>query len=43
MLDFIKAHYGKAVAFFTGWVAEAQVELSAYLKAALAALGIGGE
>jgi hypothetical protein len=41
MVAFIKAHYGKAVAFFTGWLAEAQVELTGYLKAVLAALGIG--
>lgn len=40
MVDFIKAHYGKAVAFFIAWVAEAQVGLTGYLKAALAALGI---
>lgn len=43
MIDYIKAHYAKLVAFLTGWLAEAQVELSGYLKAALAALGIGGE
>ena len=42
MVDFVKAHYGKAVAFLTAWVAEAQVGLSDYLKAALAALGFGG-
>ena len=41
MVDFLKAHYGKLVAFVTGWLAEAQVELSGYLKAALAALGLG--
>ena len=28
MIDFIKAHYGKAVAFLTGWIAEAQAGLS---------------
>jgi len=41
MADFVKAHYGKLVAFLTGWLAEAQVELSAYLKAVLAAVGVG--
>ena len=40
MIDFIKAHYGKLVAFLAGWVGEAQVGLSGYLKAALVALGI---
>ena len=40
MVDFAKAHYGKLVSFLTGWVAEAQVGLSGYIKAALAALGI---
>jgi hypothetical protein len=29
------------VAFLTGWVAEAPVELSSVLKAVLAALGVG--
>ena len=42
MIDFVKAHYGKAAAFLVAWVAEAQVGLSGYLKAALAALGLGG-
>ena len=40
MVDFIKAHYGKAVAFFTGWLAEGQAGLTDYIKAALAALGL---
>lgn len=43
MIEFAKAHYGKLVAFITGWIAEAYVELSAYLKAIFAAAGIGGE
>lgn len=40
MIDFIKAHYGKAVAFLTAWVAEAMLEMTEYLKAAIAALGL---
>ena len=43
MIDFIKAHYGKLVAFLTGWAGEAQVGLSGYLKQILTVIGIGGE
>lgn len=39
MVDFIKAHYGKAVAFLSAWVLEAQAGLTGYVQAALAALG----
>ena len=42
MIDFIKAHYGKLVAFLAGWLGEAQVGLSGYLKELFAFLGIGG-
>lgn len=40
MVEFIKAHYGKAVAFLTGWVAEAQAGLTDYIAAAIRALGL---
>jgi len=40
MVDFIKAHYGKAVAFLAAWLLEAKAGLSEYLNAALAALGV---
>lgn len=39
MIDFVKAHYGKLVAFLTGWLAEAQVGLSEYLSQILAVIG----
>ena len=41
MIDFIKAHYGKLIAFLMGWTAEAQAGLSGYLKQILAVIGIG--
>ena len=41
MVDFLKAHYGKAVAFLTAWVLEAKAGLSDYLVAVLKALGVG--
>ena len=40
MVEFLKAHYGKAVAFLTAWVLEAQAGLSEYLNAALVGLGV---
>jgi hypothetical protein len=35
MADLFAKHYGKLVAFLTGWAAEALVDLSAYVKALL--------
>ena len=35
MTDLIKNHYGKLIAFLTGWAAEALVDLSAFIKAML--------
>ena len=35
MMDLIKNHYGKLVAFLVGWGAEALLDLSAYVKALL--------
>ena len=35
MTDLFAKHYGKLVAFLAGWVAEALVDLSAYVKALL--------
>ena len=40
MIDFIKAHYGKAVAFLTAWVAEAKLGLSEYVNQILAVIGV---
>ena len=35
MAELIQKHYGKLVAFLTGWVAEALVDLSGFIKALL--------
>ena len=35
MADLIAKHYGKLIAFLTGWAAEALVDLSAFIKAML--------
>lgn len=39
MVQFAKDHVAKAVAFLSAWVLEAQVGLTGYLQAVLAALG----
>jgi len=40
MIDFLKAHYGKLIAFLAGWLAEFMTGLSGYIKALLAAIGV---
>jgi hypothetical protein len=40
MIDFIKAQYGKAVAFLTAWIAEAKLGLSEYVNQILAVIGL---
>ena len=35
MTELIGRHYGKLIAFLTGWAAEALVDLSGYIKALL--------
>jgi hypothetical protein len=35
MRELVEKHYGKLVAFLTGWAAEALVDLSAFVKALL--------
>jgi len=32
MMDFIKAHYAKLIAFLAGWAAEALIGISDFLK-----------
>lgn len=42
-MDFKKLwqkHYGKVVAFFSGWFVEAQMDLTGWLNAAKALLGL---
>ena len=38
--ELLSNHYGKLVAFVGGWAAEAQVDLSAWLEAARALVGL---
>jgi hypothetical protein len=35
MTNLIQKHYGKLIAFLTGWAADAILDLSSYLKALL--------
>ena len=35
MSELIERHYGKLIAFLTGWAADAFLDLSAYIKALL--------
>jgi hypothetical protein len=40
MKQFVKDHYGKAVAFLTGWATESYAGLSGYLNQILVVLGV---
>jgi hypothetical protein len=35
MADLFQKHYGKLIAFLTGWAADAMLDLSSYIKALL--------
>ena len=35
MADLIQKHYGKLIAFLSGWAADALLDLSSYVKALL--------
>ena len=35
MTDLIQKHYGKLIAFLTGWAADAMLDFSSYIKALL--------